>query len=207
MALLASLASPASAEQSDQRPLVILEGYVTEEFTGAPIAGAQVDYAFPASAVTDSTGRYRLETPYRSVFFSLSAVRPGFLPEAREQQFSCDFAAPHDDVPTCHVDFDFEMRRVEMEASDSPTCTIRGTTLWRSDRSPVAALIRLDGTDIWAIQESDGTYVIPEVPAGLHRVTARALSSFGLSKLVVVRCASPHEGPTLPLLLSPMWIP
>jgi hypothetical protein len=207
MALLVSMASPDSAQLSDYRPLLIFEGHVTEEFTGAPIAGAQIDYAFPATAVTDSTGRYRIEAPYRGAFLSLSAVRPGFHPETREQQISCDFGASRGEVPTCEVGFDFEMRRVEMEPAGSPNCTIRGVVLWRDSRSPVAALIRVDGTEIWGLQEPDGTYVLPEVPAGLHRVTARSLSSFALSRLVVVQCASPEEGPELPLLLSPTWIP
>ena len=56
-ALLASLASSASAQQLDPRPVLIFEGHVTEEFSGAPIAGAQIDHAFPPStAVTDSDG-------------------------------------------------------------------------------------------------------------------------------------------------------
>jgi hypothetical protein len=208
VALLAALAPHASAEQSSQRALLIFEGRVTEEFSGVPIAGAEVDHGFPATAVTDSDGRYRIETRYGGPFLTLSAVSPGFLPETREQQLTCEFVAPRGEIPTCQVEFDFEMRRFELKGSDSPVCTIRGTVLRRSDRLPVqGARIRVDGTAMSAVTGPDGAYLIPGVPAGLHRVTARSSSNFGLSRLAVVRCASPRDGPTLPLQLSPTWIP
>ena len=208
--LLAFVASPVHARQSDSRAVVVVEGHVTDEFSGAPISDAQIEHLhmLRSTAVTDSAGRYRMEIPYRGVFLTFSAVNPGFLPETREQQFSCLFAAPRGEVPTCDVEFDFEMRRVELEPSESPRCTISGTVFFRRDHSPVeGAGVRVDGTEIWAQSGPDGAYVLSGVPAGFHRVTARTASTFPLSRLVVVRCASPQGGPTLPLQLSPNWIP
>ncbi|RRS01312.1 MSCRAMM family protein [Glycomyces terrestris] len=143
-----------------------LTGTVTDENTGAGVAGATVNLFDAAgakleSAQTDATGAYAFPAYTMGTEYDLEVIAPdGMIVEGARRTTT--------DLSTCPSAVDFTVRDIEPVAVGGSVATECGIPLGGVPVTLTAA----DGTEVATTTDSEGRYLFDRAEIGEHTITA-----------------------------------
>jgi hypothetical protein len=184
-----------------------LRGTVVSEETGRPLAGALVSIG-PSSppAVSETDGSYVIRAQQRSLNHpaGVQAFLPGYLPEERFEVLACHWIVLQGEGnPVCAVRLNFLMRPAPQVDGGSAACSVSGRVVMEETLAPAQVMVTVDGTKTGTLSNSEGRYMLLNVPAGLQRVTASSIGLITERRSVVVSCGPGADPVTVSFTMRP----